>query len=79
MDIMIEFDREAHPREEARHIRAALGPRAHRLDRYVYTPSKIAKRRGVPASFLSEIEETGRIVYERADVTPARREWARSR
>ena len=79
VDLMIELDREAHPREEARHIRAALGPRAHHLDLHVYTPSKIAKQRGVNTSFLSEIEETGRIVYERADATGARREWVRSR
>lgn len=66
LDLMIEVDREVHPREEAIRIRQLLWPRDYSLDLKVYSPSMIAKHRGVQTSFLSEIERTGRVLYERA-------------
>ena len=66
IDLMVEIDRDVPRRQESVRIRIAISPRDYSLDLLVYTPAMIAKQRGVYSSFLSEIEETGRVMYERA-------------
>lgn len=65
---MVEIDRDVPRRLESVRIRLAISPRDYSLDLLVYTPEMIAKQRGVHTSFLSEIEETGRLMYERIPV-----------
>lgn len=71
VDLFVELgDDGADRRSAVRQVYRALRDREFALDVIVYTPAMVAERRGDTTTFLSEIEDTGVVLYE-APVLPA--------
>ena len=65
VDLFVEMETEQRPPERAIEVSAIFGLRPWPLDVVVYTPSEVARLRGVRGTLLSIIEEEGELLYER--------------
>ncbi len=66
IDLFIEMDAEAPPPVRAIQVSEVFGLRPWSLDVVVYTPQEVRKLRQRRATFLSQIEAEGKVLYERA-------------
>lgn len=65
IDLFVEMESAKRPPERVMEIQAAFGPRRWSMDVLVYTPSEVARLRGVTGTLLSTIEREGHVLYER--------------
>ncbi|MBM4326950.1 MAG: nucleotidyltransferase domain-containing protein [Deltaproteobacteria bacterium] len=66
LDLFVEMETDRRPPERAIEVSAVFGLRPWPLDVVVYTPSEVARLRGVRGTLLSVIEAEGKVLYERA-------------
>jgi predicted nucleotidyltransferase len=65
LDLFVEMETDRRPPERAIEVSAVFGLRPWPLDVVVYTPSEVARLRGVRGTLLSVIEAEGKVLYER--------------
>lgn len=63
-DIMVEMDTDLPPLDRSGAIYSLFRPGHWPMDVIAYTPAEVRRQREVFASFVAEIEETGRVLYD---------------
>ena len=66
IDLFVELETSLSPPERAIAISELFGLRPWSLDPVVYTPSEVKKLRGIHGTLLSQIEQEGQVLYEKA-------------
>jgi predicted nucleotidyltransferase len=66
LDLFVEMETDRRPPERAIEVSAMFGLRPWPLDVVVYTPSEVARLRGIQGTLLSVIEAEGKVLYERS-------------
>jgi predicted nucleotidyltransferase len=66
LDLFVEMETDRRPPERSIEVSAMFGLRPWPLDVVVYTPSEVARLRGIQGTLLSVIEAEGKVLYERS-------------
>ncbi len=65
IDLFVEMESDLTPPERAIRISKFFGIREWPMDLFVYTPDEVRKLRGRVGTLLYEIEDSGKVLYER--------------
>jgi len=66
LDLLIIKELSLRRDKRARLVKDLFDPYPHPMDIFVYTPAEVEKCKGMPGSFVAEILNTGKVIYERS-------------